>query len=299
MTNPFIENNNIDSTDIKLVKSTLDGSQKSLEELIERHQGWIYNIALRMVMNPHDAEDVTQEVLIKIITKLSTFKAKSSFRTWLYRIVKNYVLNMKKSKMETMIHSFKDYGDELYAIPDADLPDEKSISVELNAIVEDAKIACMTGMLLCLDREQRMTYVLGEVFELSDKVASEIFEISKDNFRQKLSRSRKQLHSFMNEKCGLINKNNSCRCAKKTGAWIQAGFIDPNNLKFNSNYLHKIKDVSEKKSEELCDLLDVQYAKLFRDHPFQKSKDYVKVVRDMLNSRDFQDIFNLTHREEL
>ena len=82
MFNPFIDNLKSDETDNKLVQSALQGSQVALETLIKRHQGWIYNIAFRMVWHPQDAEDVTQEILIKIITKLATFKGASSFRTW-------------------------------------------------------------------------------------------------------------------------------------------------------------------------------------------------------------------------
>jgi RNA polymerase sigma factor (sigma-70 family) len=57
--------------------------------LIARHQAWIYNIVLRMVYNPYDAEDATQEILIKLLNSLSTFEGRSQFRTWLYRIVVN------------------------------------------------------------------------------------------------------------------------------------------------------------------------------------------------------------------
>jgi DNA-directed RNA polymerase specialized sigma24 family protein len=59
-----------------------------------------------MVFRPHDAEEVTQEVLVKVITKLSTFKGKSTFRTWLYRIAANHVLNMKRRWAETRTTTF-------------------------------------------------------------------------------------------------------------------------------------------------------------------------------------------------
>jgi RNA polymerase sigma factor (sigma-70 family) len=95
--NPFIEKKSTDQKDEQLIEEALLGNKKSLEDLIYRHQAWIYNIALRMVFYPQEAEDITQEVLIKIITKLSTFRKESSFRTWAYRIVINQVLNMKKS----------------------------------------------------------------------------------------------------------------------------------------------------------------------------------------------------------
>jgi len=81
MINPFTEKYLSDTTDETLVDAALGGSRKSLEELVLRHQAWIYNIALRMVWSPDDAEDVTQETLVKIITRLSSFQKRSRFRT--------------------------------------------------------------------------------------------------------------------------------------------------------------------------------------------------------------------------
>ena len=99
----------------------------------------IYNIAIRVVFHPQDAEEVTQEVLVKAITKLSTFKGESQFRTWLYRIVANHVLNMKRRSAETKVTTFADYGAAINRTPDLDLPDRKSVPVELPVLVEEAK----------------------------------------------------------------------------------------------------------------------------------------------------------------
>ncbi len=110
MVNPFTEKYITDTTDENLIDSALAGSRKALEELVLRHQAWIYNVALRMVFYPQDAEDATQEILIKMLTKLSTFRRESAFRTWLYRIVVNHVLNMKKSQGEkNHENNFPDY----------------------------------------------------------------------------------------------------------------------------------------------------------------------------------------------
>src|SRR5687768_3761651 len=84
--NPFTEVAGRDGTDAELVEQAKNGDLTALEKLVLRHQAWIYNTAVRMVCQPHDAEEVTQEVLVKVITKLSTFKGESKFLTWLYRI---------------------------------------------------------------------------------------------------------------------------------------------------------------------------------------------------------------------
>src|SRR5882757_2466750 len=101
MVNPFTEVIEGDVEDVDLVEQARNGCRAALEKLILRHQAWIYNIAVRMVFQPHDAEEVTQEVLVKVITKLSTFKRECKFRTWLYRIAANHVLNMKRHNAET------------------------------------------------------------------------------------------------------------------------------------------------------------------------------------------------------
>src|SRR6266478_9410857 len=110
MVNPFTEVVEDDVDDVDLVEQARNGSRAALEKLILRHQAWIYNIAVRMVFQPHDAEEITQEVLVKIVTRLSTFKGECKFRTWLYRIVSNHVLNMKRRSVETQNLTFATYG---------------------------------------------------------------------------------------------------------------------------------------------------------------------------------------------
>lgn len=84
MYNPFKEISTGESDDRDLVCAALSGDSGALETLVTRHQAWIYNIALRMVFDPHEAEDVTQEVLLKVITRLSTYDpGKAALRTWI------------------------------------------------------------------------------------------------------------------------------------------------------------------------------------------------------------------------
>src|SRR6266478_1327721 len=227
MFNPFAEVAEGCPADAELVEQAKSGDRGALETLVLRHQAWIYNIAIRMVFQPQDAEEVTQEVLVKVITKLSTFKGESKFRTWLYRIAANHVLNMKRRSAETKVTTFADYGAAIDSTPDLDLPDRKSVSVALPILVEEAKNGCTMGMLLCLDRQQRLIFTLGEILGVSDSVGAEVLEMTPDNFRQCLARARRDLYSFMNNQCGLVNKDNPCRCAKKTRGFIERGHVDP------------------------------------------------------------------------
>jgi RNA polymerase sigma factor (sigma-70 family) len=207
--NPLGDSAPADVDDQALVARARSGDSEALHELVQRHQAWIYNIAVRMLAHPQDAEDATQEILVKALTRLSSFEGRSRFRTWLYRIVVNHVLNMKRGRREQPALTFGCYAHGLDSTPDLELPDQRSVPADVHLLVDEARISCTSGMLLCLDREQRLIYILGEIFEVTDTVGAELLEISRENFRQRLARARRELHNFMNDKCGLVKPGES------------------------------------------------------------------------------------------
>src|SRR5260370_37661191 len=100
---PLADSPATDAEDQSLVTRARSGDRKALEELIQRHQAWIYNIAVRMLFHPQDAEDATQEILVKVLTRLASFGSRSSFRTWLYRVGFNHLLNLKRAREELKV----------------------------------------------------------------------------------------------------------------------------------------------------------------------------------------------------
>jgi RNA polymerase sigma factor (sigma-70 family) len=282
MFNPFIEDPGGDDADVALVESVRDGDREALERLVLRHQAWIYNIAVRMVFQPQDAEEVTQEVLVKVITRLGTFRGESGFRTWLYRIVANHVLNMRRRDAEAVAPTFHAYGAAIEGTPDLDLPDPKSVPVEVPLLVEEAKVSCTMGMLLCLDRKQRLVVTLGEILGASDRVGAEVLEMTPDNFRQSLSRARRDLYRFMDGQCGLVNEDNPCRCPKKTRGFILHGHVDPLRVRFVPEHVERIRDAASETFREIDDALAARSAAVFRDHPFLRPADQVDWVRGLL-----------------
>ena len=290
--NPFTDVAASEGRDQELVQLAKGGSRAALEELVVRHQGWIYNLALRMAHHPEDAKDATQEVLIKLFTRLSTFDGRSSLRTWLYRIAINHMLNMKRGRAESREITFAEYGQTLDGTPDAELPDPRAVPADLQLLIAEARIGCTSGMLLCLDRGQRLIFILGSIFGVSDAVGAELLELSRDNFRQRLARARRDLQNFMQDKCGLVNTANPCRCAKKTRGFIAAGHVDPNNLRFARERVTHVRDVAERVSEEITGL-NRAYAEVYRDHPFQNSPDFVAALRDLMSRPDSKSTLEL------
>src|SRR3954462_6365360 len=293
MFNPFAEVAEGCPADAELVEQARNGDRAALEKLVLRHQAWVYNTAVRMVFHPHDAEEVTQEVLVKVITKLSTFKGESSFRTWLYRIAANHVLNMKRRRGETHVTTFADYGAAIDRTPDLDLPDPGSVPVDLPVLVEEAKNGCTMGMLLCLDHKQRLIFTLGEILGASDAVGGEGLEMTAENFRQCLSRARRDLHTFMNGQCGLVNSDNPCRCPKKTRGFIEDGHVDPHHLLFVPQHVERVRDAAPATVREIEDVVERQHADVFRDHPFLHPADQLGWLRRMLEGEGMRGALNL------
>ncbi|MEL6191921.1 MAG: RNA polymerase sigma factor [Bacteroidota bacterium] len=273
----------------ELVLASLDGNRKALDELVHIHQPFIYNVAWKMAHDPNDAMDLTQETLLKVITKLAQFNFKSSFRTWLYRIVVNEFLQSKRRKMEKVITSFEEHGSKLDLIPNPDLTTEEEITnAELS---REMSIRCLSGMLMCLNREQRLIYILGDTFGIDHKLGAEIFNLSPQNFRVKLHRARKDLCNYMNNKCGLVNPDNPCRCPKKTKALKAMGKLDEKSMQFNVGYQHQIADYVEEEHVQVRDMMAEKVNKLYRAHPVKTTFKKETLISEILDDEDILKYF--------
>jgi len=280
-------------SDTELVENSIKGNKKDLEILIGRYNDYIFNICYKMLWNIDDAKDLTQIILISVITKLDSFKFNSSFKTWIFRIATNHTLNFIKSKNRNKLLSFEQYGDNLSKTPDYILADKAYNNIDNEILYEEVKQTCMSGMLMCLDIQSRMIFVIGEILGFNDKIGSEILEISPENFRMILSRAKRDLYNFMNDKCGLINKNNPCRCAKKTKSFVKAGYVNPDNLLFYPKYKTFIEQHAKEKQEEMEEYFYAEYRELFRKHTMLSDKEFAKELDNILASPKVKSLFNL------
>lgn len=216
-----------------LVKRAVEGDKVALNTLLESIQKYIYNISIKILFHPENAKDATQEILIKIVTHLGSFKFESNFSTWTYRIATNYLLNLIDKEKRQQI-SFA-----IFAMDLAQGLNHKYVvnSAEKKLLVEEVKIGCSTGMLQCLDTESRITYVIGEILEINSMDGACIQDISPVTFRKRLSRARTKINEFTRQNCGLANSGNPCRCHKKVDNAIATNRVDPDKLLFASRDL--------------------------------------------------------------
>jgi RNA polymerase sigma factor (sigma-70 family) len=210
------------------------GDRAALEAVASAVQKEVYNLAMRFLWHPQDAEDATQEILIKVVTGLGGFRGESGFRTWVYRVACNTLLTLRKQRAEQQALSFDEFGDDLTTgLSDDPLSVEHDVDEKL--LLEEVKIGCTLAMLQCLDRDHRIAYILGAIIELDHNEAAEVLEITSAAYRKRLSRARANIVSFMTARCGLVNPANACRCRRRVNTAVALGRVVPDNLLFASS----------------------------------------------------------------
>lgn len=260
------------------------GDRSALESVVRAVQEDVYGVALRFLWHPQDAEDATQEILIRVITGLGSFRGDSGFRTWVYRVACNKLLTLRKQRMEQRSISFEEFGDELArGLSDDSLCVEYDLDEAL--LLEEVKIGCTLAMLMCLDRNHRLAYILGEIVELDHHEAAEVLEIAPAAFRKRLSRARASITSFMTSRCGLVNSANACRCRRRVTTAVALGRVDPENLLFASSL-----DCAKRFPEVLVRVRQLEEtrraAALYRSHPNPKpSESFVSWLRRVVDEK--------------
>jgi len=214
-----------------LVERAKAGDRLALDELVRRIQQRIYSLAVRMLWNPEDARDATQESLIRIVTRLGSFRGDSRFMTWAYRVAANHLLTCRQSRVEAQGYTFRRFGAELdEGLGDA--PVETEWPADRAALLEEVKVGCMLGMLTCLDRESRLAYVLGEILEFDGPEAAVILGVTAAAFRKRLSRARSALVAFTRAKCWLVRAENACHCVRRLPDAVRRGRVQADTLVF-------------------------------------------------------------------
>lgn len=213
-----------------LVKEATAGDKKALEILVASVQDLVFNLSLRMLGTFADAEDATQDILLKMITHLSSFRGDSSFTTWVFRIAANHLKNYKKHMFAHYPLSFEYYGDDIENGKIQEAPDLTQ-NVERDILAEELKMSCTNVMLQCLDTESRCIFILGTMFKIDSRIAGDILEMTPEAYRQRLSRIRKKMAEFLGQYCGEYG-GGRCKCKDRVNYAIQNHRIDPLHLDY-------------------------------------------------------------------
>ena len=257
------------------------GDKNALETLIAGVRDIVFNLSLRMLGTFADAEDATQDILLKMITHLSSFRGDSSFTTWVFRIAVNHLKNYKKHMFAHYPLSFEYYGNDIENAKIEDVPDLTQ-NVEKDILAEELKMSCTNVMLQCLDKESRCIFILGTMFKIDSRMAGDILEMTPEAYRQRLSRVRKKMADFLGSYCGEYGSGR-CKCRERVNYAIQNHRIDPLQLDYVTAAEIPVQTMLDVKKamEEIDDLSqDFSFCK-----PYQSPERTRRLIQEFLDSK--------------
>lgn len=257
-----------------------------MPECLLNIQDLVFNLSLRMLGTFPDAEDASQDILLKVMTHLSSFKGESSFSTWVFRIAVNHLKDYKKHMFAQFPLSFEFYGDDIRNAKTEDIPDLTQ-NVEQAILAEELKLSCTNVMLQCLDTENRCIFILGTMFKVDSRIAGDILGITPEAYRQRLSRVRKKMADFLTEYCGEYGKG-KCHCADRVNYAIQSHRIHPTQLYFQTAVSSEVMLDVKEAMEEIDDLSqEFSFCKTY-----QSPENLKQFIEEFLNGTSFSIVKN-------
>lgn len=271
---------------LELIQKATAGDKPSLETVIGSVQDLVFNLSLRMLGTFPDAEDASQDILLKVMTHLSSFKGESSFSTWVFRIAVNHLKDYKKHMFARFPLSFEFYGDDIQNAGTEDVPDLTQ-NVEQAILAEELKLSCTNVMLQYLDTESRCIFILGTMFRVDSRIAGDILGITPEAYRKRLSRVRKKMADFLTEYCGEYGKG-KCHCADRVNYAIQSRRISPAQLYYQTAVPVQIMLDVKEAMEEIDDLSqEFSFCKTW-----QTPENLKQFIKEFLNGTSFSVVRN-------
>jgi RNA polymerase sigma-70 factor (ECF subfamily) len=174
-------------TDVELLNSFRNGDTSVFEHLIRRYQSMVFTVSLSLVKNREDAEDITQEVLVKVYHALKGFKGKSSLKTWIYRITYNKCMDELSRRNRSIAFDENLGGEEEQEVPAFDLMGEQEGD-------RKARIQVVKEALEELKPLESMVLTLYYLKEQNINEIAEITSLKSTHIRVLMSRGRKNLY---------------------------------------------------------------------------------------------------------
>jgi RNA polymerase sigma-70 factor (ECF subfamily) len=192
----------LNENEILLIKRSQKGDINSFEELIKEYKKIAYNIALKMLKNKEDAEDVSQEALIKVYKSINRFNMDSSFKTWLYRIVVNTCLDHVRKNKENPIsidQPIRSGHDEFYM----DVEDNRPTPQEVLETKLTQKM--VMDAVNELEEDFKSIIILRDINDLSYEEIAEVLECNIGTVKSRISRGRQKLKEILEKNMAIYN----------------------------------------------------------------------------------------------
>jgi len=171
-------------SDQHYIDKILQGETNAFAVLVDRYKDMIFSLALKMIKNREEAEEVAQDTFIKIYNSLSKFKGDSKFSTWIYKIAYNSCLdNLKKNKKEDLNISIDEFSSHLI----------KTMDNALSALEDKERKQTIQNCLNLLPSEENFLLTLFYFEDQSLEEIGKIMSITANNVKVKLFRSRQKL----------------------------------------------------------------------------------------------------------
>ena len=213
----------LDRLDAELVRRATSGEAEAVDRIVTTLTTPFYNLALRMLHAHHDAEEATQEALIRVVTNLSSFRGRSRFSTWAWTIATRAVLDYGDGRARRAMLG----PDEFRADLADGLASPSAVDPETSAILGQVKLGCGRAMLQTLSGDLRVAYTLGEILDLDQAEAAAALGLTPAAYRKRLSRARSRLQEVLEANCGIVDPGNDCRCARRRDRAIELGRLEP------------------------------------------------------------------------
>lgn len=209
----------MDEITLLVVQRAVAGERAAMERIMRALERPFYNLALRMLLSPAEAEDAAQECLLRVATRLAQFEGGSRFSTWAWKVAVNRILELKRAPHLTFERHAASLADGL----ELEAPERPEDLVALGEL----KMGCGRALLNCLDPDDRVAYILGDIMELEGPEAAEVLGVLPATFRKRLSRARERLREALSGSCGIVNPAAPCRCHRRLARATALGRVTP------------------------------------------------------------------------
>lgn len=185
--------------EFELIQELRKGNEQAFKTLVETYQDMVFNTAIGIVQNAQDAEDVAQEVFIRIFRSINSFKGESKLSTWIYRITTSCALDLirsrkSKKRFAFLQRLFGENNEPVYEVPDFNHPgvvmDQKENAAKLFKAIDQ------------LPENQKVAFTLHKLEDLSYQEISEVMQTSVSAVESLMHRAKQNLKKILEKDLG-------------------------------------------------------------------------------------------------